>query len=85
MTESKTKPQQRLGVIRVCPDPQCETVHHNCPPRYTHCCNCDGWIIKINEKTYWSKFAQNYFQYDVTTGEYFRPSREEAQFELELG
>lgn len=32
-------------------------------------------MIAIDEKTYWSKYAKNYFQYDYRTGDFFYPER----------
>jgi hypothetical protein len=57
----------------VCPDPRCEAVYHNCPKNQTKCKDCGGNIMSINTSTYIKKFAQNWFQYDFTTGEYYRP------------
>lgn len=68
--KSKTK------IIKVCPDPGCEAVYHNCPTKQTHCIDCGGWIKKINEETYWKKFADKFFQYDFLTGQYYRPKNE---------
>ena len=61
------------GVIKVCPDPQCEAVWHNCPVNQTRCQDCNGNIIKINQSTFLKKFANSFFQYDYQTREYFRP------------
>lgn len=80
MVESKIK----LGIIKVCPNPQCEAVWHNCPIKHTRCNDCGGWVIKINEETFWKKFSGHYFQYDTLSGEYFRPVKEAAQLEIEL-
>lgn len=66
----------KLGLIKVCPDPGCEAVYHNCPDKQTRCLDCDGWIKKINEATYWKKFSGNFFQYDFETKEYYRPKKE---------
>lgn len=56
--------------LKVCIDPHCEAVWHNCPSGYkvaTHCLDCDGNLIKINEETYRKKYAGNFFQYDYPT------------------
>jgi hypothetical protein len=58
--------------IKVCVRPGCEAVFHNTPKSETKCNDCDGRIIIINEKTYWSKFANNWYQYDFKTMEYHR-------------
>jgi hypothetical protein len=64
--------------IKVCPDPGCEAVWHNCPTEQKKCKDCGGNIKIINEKTYLSKFSRNWFQYDFLTGEYYRYERTEA-------
>ena len=71
-------------VIKVCPDPHCEAVYHGCPKNITHCPDCGGNIIAINEDTYWKKFSDNWFQYDFNTMEYHRPEKQTLQLELEL-
>lgn len=56
--------------LKVCIDPHCEAVWHNCPSGYkkaTHCPECDMILVAINEETYRKKFAGNYFQYDYPT------------------
>lgn len=63
----------KLGLIKICGDPHCHAIWHNCPRKHTRCNDCDGRLIIINEKTFWKKFSENWFQYDFTTGEYFRP------------
>lgn len=65
-----------LKVIKVCPDPGCEAVWHNCPKSHTKCNDCGGRVMRINEETYFKKFSSNWFQYDFETGEYFRPAKE---------
>jgi hypothetical protein len=71
--------QNTLGLIKVCPDPCCEAVWHNCPKKHTRCNDCGGWIIVISETWFWKKFSKNWFQYDFTTGKYFRPEKKEKQ------
>ena len=68
------------GIIKVCPDPACEAVYHNCPKKHTKCNDCGGRIMQINEKTYWRKFSNNWFQYDFKTMEYFRPVSGELNY-----
>lgn len=67
------------AVIKICPDPQCEAVYHNTPKNKTKCLDCGGNIIMINEKTYWKKFSQNFFQYDYQSGCYHRPNNNVIQ------
>ena len=70
--------------IKICPDPGCEAVYHNCPVKVTHCNDCGGWIIKINEDTFWKKFSNNFFQYDFETMEYFRPQPSVKQLVMDF-
>lgn len=67
----------KLGLIKVCPDPGCEAVFHNCLVKQTRCLDCDGWIKKINESTFWKKFSNNWFQYDFETKKIYRPQKTE--------
>lgn len=70
------------GLTKVCVDPMCEAVWHNCPVKQKHCKDCGGRIIAINEETFWEKFSNNFFQYDFETGEYYRPKPKFKQLEL---
>ena len=70
------------GLIKICPDPHCESIFHNIPKTHTRCINCNGNVIIINEKTYWKKFALNWFQYDFLTGKYLRPEKKIEQLTL---
>lgn len=65
--------ENNLGIIKVCPDPNCEAVFHNIPKEHTKCNDCGGRVMLINEKTYWKKFAKNWFQYDFLSGKHFKP------------
>jgi hypothetical protein len=60
-------------MIKVCIDPQCEEVAHNCENKETHCRSCNGRLIAISVDQYSKKFKNNFFQYDYTTGELYRP------------
>jgi len=62
-----------MEVIKVCGDPHCEAIFHNVPEREKRCKDCGGRMMKINEMTYKSKYAKNYFQYDWKSMDYFRP------------
>ena len=73
-----------LGLIKVCPDPGCEAVYHNIPKSHTKCNDCGGNVMLINGETYWSKFSNNWFQYDFETMEIYRPQQEKQQIELDL-
>lgn len=68
--------------IKVCPDPCCEAVWHNCPTSEKHCKDCGGNIRIINMKTYWKKFSECWFQYDWNSYEYFRPTPNVNQLQL---
>lgn len=68
-----------ISTIKVCPDPCCEAVYHNCPLKATKCKDCGGNIMKINEATYRKKFSLNFFQYDYNTGAYLRPTELNTQ------
>ena len=73
-----------LKCTKVCPDPHCEAVWHNCPNTEKYCKDCGHRIIKINEKTFEKKFQGWFFQYDYNTGEYLRLKIYKAQTKLEL-
>lgn len=75
---------QDLGLIKVCPDPGCEAVWHNIPGSHTKCNDCGGRVIRVNEETFWKKFANNWFQYDFMTGDYYRPEKEVRQLYLDF-
>jgi len=53
-------------VLKVCVDPRCEEVAHNCDKKETHCRNCNTLLCQINEETYRAKYINNYFQYDYS-------------------
>jgi hypothetical protein len=72
------------GLIKVCPDPGCEAVWHNIPKSYTKCNDCGGRVMLINKDTFWSKFSNNWFQYDFETGKYFRPQKPVVQLSLDF-
>lgn len=55
--------------IKVCIDPQCGQVAHNCDKKETRCRNCGMILVAINEKTYLAKFADEFFQIDHNTDE----------------
>ena len=63
------------AIIKVCPDPNCEAVWHNIPKSYTKCNDCGGRVMLINQKTFWKKFSNNWYQYDYKTGNYYRPQK----------
>jgi len=63
-------------VIKVCPDPHCDTVWHNVKIKQTRCKNCGGWLRAINLNQYKKKFSEYWFQYDYQTEEIFRLNKE---------
>lgn len=71
-----------MKVIKVCPNPNCDAVYHNVPVKETKCFDCGGNIKIINEETYFSKFCNNFFQYDFVTKEYYRPKPKTSQLSL---
>jgi len=73
---------QQILVIKVCPDPQCESVYHNCPVKNTKCQNCNGRVMKINQQTFDKKFSNHWFQYDFQTMDYFRPTKSQLILDL---
>lgn len=42
--------------IKVCVDPGCEAVYHNCHTKPSYCFDCGGRIMEINQDTYTKKF-----------------------------
>lgn len=72
------------GYIKVCPNSSCSAIYHNVPKNHTKCKDCDGWLIEINQETYWKKHALEWFQYDFETEEYFRPVSKMISVDQEL-
>jgi hypothetical protein len=62
-------------VIKVCMNPMCDEVAHFIEKAEKRCRNCNTRMIAIDEKTYWAKYAENYFQYDYRTGDFYYPAR----------
>lgn len=73
-----------LGLIKVCPNPNCEAVWHNIIKKHTKCNDCATNIIIVNEKTYWKKFSNNWFQYDFISGNIFRPIKKQIQLSIQF-
>ncbi|MDV7397550.1 hypothetical protein RZS08_39485, partial [Arthrospira platensis SPKY1] len=65
-------------VTKVCIDPHCEEVAHNCPKSETRCRTCGMVLVEINEKTYEAKFRDAMWQIDYRTGRYYRPILKEG-------
>jgi hypothetical protein len=88
MENQKDVNEEKVNVkgnsIKVCPDPGCDAVWHNCPDKQTKCLDCDGRVIRINENTYWKKFENSFFQYDFITREFYRPVKSTNQLTLEF-
>jgi len=70
--------------IKLCGDPHCEAVFHNIPKEVTHCSDCNGRLISINEDTWSQKYSSWHFQYDYHTGEYYRPETKAEAPQLKL-
>jgi len=62
-------------MIKVCVDPQCNEVAHNCDFKEKRCRTCNGSLIRINAETYLKKFKNLFFQFNYETGEYYRPQK----------
>jgi len=62
-------------VIKICINDHCDAIYHNIPKNHTKCLDCGGKLFFINEKTYYKKFNKYFFQYDFTTGNYYRPEK----------
>ena len=71
--KSETNPEISL-CIKICGDPHCDAIFHNCPADAKKCLDCGGKLIKINQSTYEKKFELNFFQYDFGSGEIYRPN-----------
>jgi hypothetical protein len=61
-------------MTKVCGDPYCEAIAHNCTEKNKYCKDCGGRMITINDSTYQKKYSSSYFQYDYESWEYLRPS-----------
>jgi hypothetical protein len=73
---------QTEKIIKICVDPCCEAIYHNIPKKVTHCFDCNGNLIVINEQTYLKKFSNNFFQYDYNTMQYYYPNLKPVQLLL---
>lgn len=72
--------------LKVCIDPHCEEVAHNCDKKETRCRNCGMILIEINEKTYKNKFINNFFQVDYSKqdGGFVKPSEMGYSTQLQM-
>lgn len=61
-----------MSAIRVCINPHCEAIMHNCSPAHTRCPDCDTYAVAINYDLFFKKYRNHYFQYNMNTGEIFR-------------
>ena len=64
---------EAVKMIKVCINPQCDAVFHNCNKSDTRCNDCGGILVRISDKTYQRNFKWIYCQYDYQTMEYFSP------------
>lgn len=66
-----------MTVLKVCIDPNCDSVAHNCMKSETHCRECNSGLVEINKECYMKKFINNYFQYDYSNdmGDIVTPSK----------
>lgn len=72
----------KLGLIKVCVEPGCESIFHNCDVKIKRCEFCSSPIKMINQETFFKKFSNRFFQYDQASGEYFRPKKIVLQYQL---
>ncbi len=65
-----------MSCLKVCINPHCDAVAHNCNKKETHCRDCDSGLVEINKGTYQEKYINNYFQYDYSNniGDVISPS-----------
>jgi hypothetical protein len=71
-------------MIKICPNPNCSEVYHNCKVTDKKCKNCGCRIMKINNETYRKKFSWLYWQYDYQTGQLYRPDTKIVNNQLSL-
>lgn len=74
----------KLGLIKICVVPACESVYHNCPYELKKCEFCGGSIKMINQDTFFKKFSNRFFQYNQPTGDYYRPKIIENQISFDF-
>jgi len=62
------------GTIKVCIDPQCDTVFINAPSKPAKCLDCGLTIKMINKQTFLKKYVSGFFSfcYDYKTGDLIR-------------
>ena len=54
-------------MIKVCPNPTCDAVWHNCKTEDKKCKNCGFTIKEIDTKTYTRKYKEFPMQFDYIT------------------
>jgi hypothetical protein len=69
-------------LIKICPDPHCDTIYHNCTEKDKKCKNCGGTIKMINEKTFFKKYINHFWQLDYKTENFYRLQPNYKQLEL---
>jgi hypothetical protein len=66
-------PEFEDKLIKVCLDPMCEAVYHNCEPSDRRCLCCGHKLLRIDAKTWEKKYSKWFWQYDFQTQEFYRP------------
>lgn len=59
-----------MKVIKVCINPTCGDVAHNCPKNETRCRNCDYRLVEINKELYIRKYLFDPCQIDYDTDQF---------------
>lgn len=75
-----------MRVLKVCINPHCDAVAHNCLKKETHCRDCDLGLVEIDKETYQKKYINNYFQYDYSndTGDIVTPAKMGYSLQMNL-
>jgi hypothetical protein len=75
-----------MRVLKVCIDPHCDAVAHNCDKKETHCRDCNGGLVEINKETYIAKYINNYFQYDYSndSGDVVSPAKMDYGLQMNI-
>jgi hypothetical protein len=56
-------------VLKICIDPHCSEIAHNCPKSETKCRTCSMKLVEISRSTFEKKFLNFPFHFDYRTGE----------------
>lgn len=64
-----------MQVIKVCINPHCDAIWHNCPKEKPRCKDCDCKVVEINNETYLKKYSNSILQFDYHTGNLFTKTK----------